>query len=143
MLYLWLKSFHIVFVVTWFAGLFYIFRLFVYHAQHKDYEVIAAAYSTMERKLLYGIMHPSMFLTIVFGSLLAAMNPDILNQHWFHAKIGAVLVLVAYQIYAGIIQSRFARGNYCLSERACRWINEMPGILLVAIVLLVTFRPWI
>ena len=140
-LYLWLKAFHIIFMVAWFAGLFYIFRLFVYHVKFKDKPELAQAYTLMERKLLYIIMHPAMFLTIVFGGLLIWQDRSVLSAPWFHMKLFAVLLLIAYQMLAGMTAKRFAMGDYYLSERACRILNEIPTILLIAIVILVVVKP--
>ena len=142
MAYLWLKAFHLIFMVAWFAGLFYIFRLFVYHAKFRDNPEMRDAYALMERKLLYIIMHPAMALTILFGFLLVAQNPAVLQAPWFHAKLILVLVLVCYQVFSGITHKRFARGDFFLSEKACRIINEVPTILLVAIVILVVVKPF-
>jgi len=140
-LYLWLKAFHIIFMVAWFAGLFYIFRLFVYHAKFKDQPELASAYVLMERKLLYIIMHPAMTLTIIFGGLLIWQNPPVLTAPWFHMKLFAVLLLIAYQMLAAMTAKRFAQGDFYLSERACRIINEIPTLLLIAIVILVVVKP--
>lgn len=139
--YLWLKALHIISVVAWFAGLFYIFRLFVYHVKHRDNPEMARAYGEMERKLLYMIMHPAMLMTILFGLLLISQNPAVLRAPWFHLKLGLVLLLIAYQIFAGITQKRFARGDFFLSERACRIINEVPTVVLIAIVILTVVKP--
>lgn len=141
MSYLWLKAFHIIFMVAWFAGLFYIFRLFVYHAKHKDNPQITAAYIVMERKLLYIIMHPAMMLTLILGMLLISLNPSVIYARWFHFKLTAVLLLIAYQVLAGITHKKFSQGNYIFSEKACRIINEVPTILLILIVILVVVKP--
>jgi len=140
--YLWLKAFHIISMVAWFAGLFYIFRLFVYHVKFKDQAATAQAYQVMERKLLYVIMHPAMLFTILFGILLVTLNPPILRAPWFWLKILCVLGLIAYQIFASIVAKRFASGDFFLSEKACRLINEVPTLLLIAIVILVVVKPF-
>lgn len=139
--YLWLKALHIIFVVAWFAGLFYIFRLFVYHVKHKDEDNMAAAYRVMEKKLLTIIMYPAMILTLVFGGLLISINPSVLTAPWFHFKMAAVLFLIGYQILATITYARFAEGDYIFSERLCRILNEIPTILLIMIVILATVKP--
>lgn len=142
MIYLWLKAFHIIFMVAWFAGLFYIFRLFVYHAKYRDQANMREAYALMERKLLYIIMHPAMLLTLLLGIMLIALNPSVMQAPWFHAKLLGVVFLIGYQIFAGITAKRFARGDFFLSEKACRMINEVPTLLLIAIVILVVVKPW-
>lgn len=142
MSYLWLKAFHIIFMVAWFAGLFYIFRLFVYHAKFQGDPKMREAYSLMERKLLFIIMHPAMALTILFGFLLIAQNPAVLSAAWFHAKLLLVLFLVIYQVFAGITHRRFTRGDFFLSEKACRIINEIPTLILIGVVILVVVKPF-
>ena len=142
MVYLWLKAFHLISMVAWFAGLFYIFRLFVYHVKYRDQENMRLAYVQMERKLLYIIMHPAMLLTVLLGILLIALNPAVLRAPWFHVKLLAVLGLIGYQIFAGITAKRFARGDFFLSEKACRLINEVPTLLLILIVIMVVVKPW-
>ncbi len=141
MLYLWIKAFHIIFMVAWFAGLFYIFRLFVYHVKFKDDSKMAQTYSMMEKKLLYMISHPAMGMTLLFGIWMLVLNPDLFKQGWMHAKLGAVVLLMAYQIFSGITFRRFRKGDYFLSEKACRIMNEVPTLLLIVMVLLVILKP--
>jgi putative membrane protein len=141
MLYLWIKAFHIIFMVAWFAGLFYIFRLFVYHVKFKEDPKMAEVDSTMEKKLLYMISHPAMGATLGFGIWMLVLNPDLLKQPWMHLKLSAVLLLMAYQFFSGITFRRFRKGHYFLSEKACRVINEVPSLLLIVIVLLVILKP--
>lgn len=140
-MYLWFKSFHLISMVAWFAGLFYIFRLFVYHVKSKGQKNMEEAYSLMEKKLLYQIMHPAMFLTILFGGILVVLNPDILRQKWFYTKLVAVVLLIAYHDFAGRVRKRFLSGDFFLSEKACRIINEVPTLLLIVIVILAVVRP--
>ncbi|MCP5467697.1 MAG: protoporphyrinogen oxidase HemJ [Deltaproteobacteria bacterium] len=141
-LYQWSRALHIIFMVAWFAGLFYIFRLFVYHAKFKNNSEICQAYSLMERKLLYIIMHPAMLLTIILGIILISLNPAVMKAPWMHAKLTFVVLLIAYQIFAGITHKRFTKGDFFLSEKTCRFINEVPTIALIAIVILVVVRPF-
>lgn len=140
-MYLWIKAFHLIFMVAWFAGLFYIFRLYVYHVKYKDQDNMCKAYEVMEKKLLYVIMHPAMLLTIVLGVIMLWMNPVTLSKPWFHIKALAVIALIAYQVFAGITRKKFAKGNFFLSEKACRIINEVPTILLIVIVILAIIKP--
>lgn len=102
---------------------------------------MAEAYSVMEKKLLYAISHPAMALTLGFGIWMLILNPSLMKQTWLHAKLGAVALLIAYQIFSGITFKRFKKGDYFLSEKACRWINEVPALLLIVIVLLVVLKP--
>ncbi len=141
-IYQWTRALHIIFMVAWFAGLFYIFRLFVYHAKHQGKTELCQAYSVMERKLLYMIMHPAMLLTIIAGVVLIALNPAVMKAGWMHAKLTFVFLLIGYQIFAGITLKKFSKGNFFLSEKACRWINEIPTVCLIAIVIFVVIRPF-
>lgn len=142
MTYQYVKAFHIIAMVAWFAGLFYIFRLFVYHVKHRERPGMAEAYAEMERKLMRIIMDPAMLVTTVLGVWLLAQNPGFLKQGWMHAKLSAVLLLIGYHVFAGITRRRFARGDYFLSERACRFINEAPTLLLIFIVIMVVVKPF-
>jgi len=140
-MYLWIKAFHLIFMVTWFAGLFYIFRLFVYHVKFKDQENMCKAYEIMEKKLIYMISHPAMLLTIITGVFMLAKNPAVFKSGWFHGKLLAVVLLIGYQIFAGITRRKFAKGNFFLTEKACRLINEVPTLLLIVIVILAIVKP--
>jgi putative membrane protein len=142
MTYQWIKAFHIIAMVAWFAGLFYIFRLYVYHVKHRERPGMAEAYAEMERKLLRIIMDPAMTVTLVLGIALIVMNPVVMKQGWMHVKLTAVVLLMGYHIFAGITRRRFARGDYFLSERACRMINEVPTLLLIVAVLMVVLKPF-
>jgi putative membrane protein len=136
---LWIKSFHIIFMVTWFAGLFYLPRLFVYHATSKD-TVSRERFKIMERKLYFGIMTPGALLTIGFGMWLWLQYG--FHGGWLHAKLALVAVLVLYHIYCGklLLDFRYERNRH--SEFFYRWINEIPVLLLIAIVLLVELQPF-
>lgn len=142
MAYAWLKALHLISMVAWFAGLFYIFRLFVYHAKFKENKELCDAYALMERKLLYVIMHPAMLATIVFGVLLILQNPGYMKMGWLHAKLLLVVFLIGYQVFAGITRRRFASGNFFLSEKACRMINEVPTLILIGVVILAVVKPF-
>ena len=139
--YLWIKAFHIIFMVAWFAGLFYIFRLFVYHVKHKDRPEVVQVLNVMESKLLRIIMAPALFFTILLGSFLIVLNPAVLYAGWFHAKLTGVFFLILYHILAVMTHRQFARGNYWLSEKACRMINEIPTLCLFLVVILVVVKP--
>ena len=136
---LWVKALHIVFVVSWFAGLFYLPRLFVYHAQATDPATIET-FKVMERKLYRGIMTPTMVLTLVFGGWLWLGYG--ISGGWLHAKLVLVLVLVAYHFWMGKLRRDFANGANTRSHVFYRWVNELPLVLLLAIVLLVVLKPF-
>jgi protoporphyrinogen IX oxidase len=142
MLYLWLKALHIIAMVCWFAGLFYLPRLFVYHAMSED-EASRQRFCVMERKLYRGIMLPSMIATLVFGIWLLSLNPSLyLSQGWMHAKLTLVFLLIGYHHACGAQLKRFARGENQRSHVFYRWFNEAPVLALVAIVILVVVRPF-
>ena len=137
---LWLKAFHIIFVVTWFAGLFYLPRLFVYYAMSDDKKT-RATLVTMQRKLL-GITHVGGVLALFFGLWMVIVMPAWLTQAWMQAKLGLVLALIAYHLWCAILVRRFARGEVTHSHVWFRWFNEAPAVLLIAIVLLVVLKPF-
>ncbi|MHC8385158.1 protoporphyrinogen oxidase HemJ [Pseudomonas sp. LB3P14] len=142
MLYLWLKALHIVSMVCWFAALFYLPRLFVYHAQSED-TVSKERFCIMERKLYRGIMGPAMIATLIFGIALIALNPSIFSQGaWIHAKLTLVVILIGYHHMCGAQVKRFARGENTRSHVFYRWFNEVPVLILLAIVILVVVRPF-
>ncbi len=136
---LWIKSLHVIFMVTWFAGLFYLPRLFVYHAMSTDQPSIDR-FKIMERKLFYGIMTPGGVLTIVFGMWLWLGYG--FSGAWLHAKLTLVLVLVAYHIYCGKLLSDFKHDRNTRSHIFYRWFNEFPVLLMVAIIILVIVKPF-
>ena len=139
---LWVKSFHIIAMTTWFAALFYLPRLFVYHAMSDD-EISNERFKIMERKLFYGIMTPSAILTIIFGLVL--LNgyawEAFSNTVWLQTKLWLVVVLVAYHIYCGKLLKDFKFDRNQKSHVYYRWFNEFPVLLLIAIVILVIVKP--
>ena len=139
---LWLKAFHVIAVICWFAGLFYLPRLFVYHAQANDKESIER-FKIMERKLYRGIMWPSMVFTIALGIAMIFYAPDYYwAQHWLHAKLALVLLLVVYHFFCGYYRQQFANDNNQKSHVFYRVFNELPVLLLFAIVILVVVKPF-
>lgn len=139
---LWLKAFHVIAVICWFAGLFYLPRLFVYHAQANDKESIER-FKIMERKLYRGIMWPSMVFTIALGIAMIFYAPDYyLPQAWLHAKLALVTLLVIYHFFCGYYRQQFANDNNQKSHVFYRVFNELPVLLLVAIVILVVVKPF-
>ncbi len=140
--FLTVKAFHIIFMVTWFAGLFYLPRLFVYHASTED-SVGIKRFKIMERKLLWGITTPGAILTLAFGLWLLALYPDgaLANLAWLKWKLALVALLIAY--HGGCIKL-WLDFKYDRNRRShvwYRWYNEAPVLLLVAIVLLVVLKP--
>ena len=141
MLYLWVKALHIIAIVCWFAGLFYLPRLFVYHAMAED-QPSRERFTVMERKLYRGIMNPSMIATLLLGGWLLYLNPGWLQMGWLHAKLTLVAVLVGYHHVCGVQLKRFARGENARSHVFYRWFNEVPVLFLLAIVILVVVKPF-
>ena len=140
-MYLWIKAFHIIAVVTWFAGLFYLPRLFVYHAQSED-SVSNERFKVMERKLYRGIMLPSMVLAIGLGIWMLMLMPAWLAQGWMHAKLSLVIALVAYHFSCAVLLKQFAEDRNTRSHVFYRWFNEAPVLVLVGAVILVVVKPF-
>jgi putative membrane protein len=136
---LWIKSFHIIFMITWFAGLFYLPRLFVYHAMSEDRPSIER-FKIMERKLFFGIMTPGGVLTLLSGAWLWLGYG--FHGGWLAAKLALVAVLVVYHLYCGRLMFDFKRDRNRHGHVFYRWLNEFPVVLLVAIVLLVELQPF-
>lgn len=136
----WLEAFHIIFVVTWFAGLFYLPRLFVYASLHPDGSRFALL-MTMQRRLLV-ITHIGGAFALAFGISLLVIRPHYLAFGWMHAKLALVIGLIAYHAWCAVIVARFAQGRNRHGDRWYRWFNEIPSVFLVAIVILVVVRPF-
>ncbi len=136
---LWIKSLHIVFVVAWFAGLFYLPRLFVYHAQSAD-AVSNERFKVMERKLYRGIMTPSMVLTLAFGVWMWLGYG--FSGNWLRAKLVLVGLLVGYHFWLGRRVADFATDRNRRGHVFYRWMNEIPLVFLAAIVVLVVVKPF-
>ncbi|HTS84818.1 MAG TPA: protoporphyrinogen oxidase HemJ [Usitatibacter sp.] len=136
---LWIKSLHIIAMVAWFAALFYLPRLFVYHAMSTD-SASRDRFIVMERKLYRGIMTPAMVATIVFGTWLWLGYG--FTGGWLYAKLFLVALLVAYHFWMGSIARDFARGAPTRSHVFYRWVNELPTVLLIAIVVLAVVKPF-
>ena len=133
------KSLHLIFMVTWFAGLFYLPRLFVYHAQASD-PVSLERFKLMERKLFWGIATPGGVLTVVFG-LWLWLGWFQGAGGWLHAKLALVALLVAYHVWCGKLLMDFREGRNTRSHVWLRWFNEVPVVILVAAVFLAVFKP--
>ena len=137
---LWIKSFHIIFMVAWFAGLFYLPRLFVYHTLAED-RISIERFKIMERKLYLGIMTPCMILTIGLGVWLWLGYG--FRGGWMHAKLALVLVLIAHHFYLGKLIEDFKHDRNKHGHVFYRWLNEIPALpALIAIVILVIVKPF-
>ena len=131
------KTLHIIFMVTWFAGLFYLPRLYVYHAQAED-QISKDRFKIMERKLFWGIMTPGAVLTVLFGVLLIEYHG---MSYWLKMKILLVFVLALYHVWCGVLLERFKTDSNSHSHVWYRVFNEVPVIFLVLIVALVVYKP--
>lgn len=140
-MYLWIKAFHIIAVVTWFAALFYLPRLFVYHAQAED-SISRERFKIMERKLYRGIMTPSMLIAVALGLCLLWLQPAWFTQGWLHAKLTLVVTLIVYHFYCGTLLKRFAQDRNTRSHVFYRWFNEAPVLVLLGAVILVVVKPF-
>jgi putative membrane protein len=136
---LWIKALHIIFMVTWFAALFYLPRLFVYHAMSDD-TVSIERFKIMERKLFFGIMTPGALLTVAFGIWLWLGYG--FSGGWLHAKLALVAVLLAYHAYCGKLLADFKYDRNRHGHVFYRWLNEMPVLILFAVVILVVVKPF-
>ena len=138
----WLEAFHIMSVITWFAGIFYLPRLFVYHAMSDD-QISKDRFVIMERKLFKGIMTPSAIATVLFGSWLIASAPDYyLRQGWLHAKLTLVVLLIIYHISCWWFMVRFREDRNTHSHKFFRFYNEAPVLVMIAVVILVVVKPF-
>lgn len=141
---LWIKALHIIFVVTWFAGLFYLPRLFVYHAMAAQTDRTGIErFKIMERKLYYGIMTPGAIFSLLFGTWLISYNlSGYMHAGWMHAKLGIVMLLILYHLYLGYLLKQFKLDKNQHNHIFYRILNEIPVLFLVAIVILVVVKPF-
>jgi putative membrane protein len=145
MAYLWFKSFHIIGFVVWFAGLFYLVRLFIYHveatAQPEPAQgILKQQYGIMEKRLYHIITMPGMIVTIAMALGILWTEPEVLKQGWLHAKLGFVAVLIGYHFYCGRLMKQLAENRCQWSSQKLRALNEAPTLLLLVIVLLAIFK---
>jgi putative membrane protein len=139
--YLTLKALHLIFMVCWFAVLFYLPRLFVYHAAAED-QISRDRFKIMERKLYYGIGMPSVIGTLVFGTAMLIINPVWLQMGWMHIKLTLIVALVIYHFWCGVHLKRFARDENQKGHVYFRFFNEAPVIALLAIIFLAVLKPF-
>lgn len=140
-----IKSLHIIFVVTWFAGLFYIVRLFIYDVEaaneaNPKKEILQQQYRQMQKRLWYGITWPSMFLTLTFGTWMIALNPDLLKMGFMHVKLTLVALLVVYHCYCHLVFMSLKNGENKYTSHGLRLLNEVATLFLVAIVFVIVMK---
>ncbi len=140
---MWLKALHLMFMVTWFAGLFYLPRLFVYHAMSED-EISNERFKIMERKLFFGIMTPGMILTLVFGIWMLADYAWALygSAGWLHAKMLIIVLMVVYHVLCGRWLFAFKHNANRHGHVYYRWMNEVPVLFLAIVVWLAVLKPF-
>ena len=143
--YYWFKAFHIIGVVVWFAGLFYLVRLFVYHAEANEEQepkrtILKNQYMLMEKRLYNIITTPGMFLTVIMAMGIVSTDKTVLQSWWLHIKLLFVGLLVIYHYYCGRIIKQLEQDTCLWTGKQFRMLNEAPTILLVSIVLLVIFK---
>ena len=142
MAYLIVKAIHVIAAIAWFAGLFYIFRLYVYHTENRHNQEVTALFAVMERRLYYAIMWPAMVVTTAMGVAMIVLLPEWIFAGWLHIKLGALVFLYGYHFYSGYIRKKLSQGIYLLTSQQCRMINEVPTLILILIVVMVIIRPF-
>lgn len=140
--YLWLKSLHIIAMVAWMAGMFYLPRLFVYHVNAAKDGELSETLKVMERRLLRIIINPAMSFTWIFGLLLLWANPSLMQEGWIHVKLTAVLLLSALHGLLARHRKQFLKDANVHTERYYQILNEVPTVLLILIVVMVVVRPF-
>ena len=140
---MWLKALHLIFMVTWFAGLFYLPRLFVYHAMSED-PISIDRFKVMERKLYFGIMTPGMLLTLVFGiwMLIDYAWATFHTAGWLHVKLTLIVLLVGFHFYCGYCVKAFRDDRNTHTHVFFRWMNEIPVLFLFGIIILASVKPF-
>ena len=141
-LYFTIKALHLMAIISWFAGLFYLPRLFVYHAENQKNQDCCDMLVVMERKLLRFIMNPAMLLTWSFGMTMVIMNPSVAQGGWFHTKMALVVVLSGYHMSLAVYRRRFAEGRNVKSGKFFRLYNEVPTVIMIVVVLLAVLKPF-
>ncbi len=145
MAYYWYKAFHVIGIVVWFAGLFYLARLFVYHVEANEQPepastILKNQYQLMEKRLYNIITTPGMVVTVAMAIGLLTTEPEVLKQGWLHIKLLFVVFLIAYHFYCGYLMKQLAEGKCGWNSQQLRALNEAPTVLLLAIVLLAIFK---
>lgn len=140
--YDWIKALHVIAVISWMAGLLYLPRLFVYHADADKGSELSETLKIMERKLLRLIMNPAMIAAYLFGLLMIYANPGLMAGGWLHAKIFFVILLTAFHHLLGRWRKKFLRDENMHKAKFYRQVNEIPTILMIGIVIFVIVKPF-
>lgn len=141
-IYLWIKSVHLIAIIAWMAGMMYLPRLFIYHFQSEKGGEAEAKFVVMERRLLKGIINPSMIAVWVLGILMLVANPATLSSGWFHIKLAFVLIISGIHGFYASSRRKFEAGERPRSEKFWRIMNEAPFVLLIGIVFLAVLKPF-
>ncbi|SNZ10197.1 putative membrane protein [Persephonella hydrogeniphila] len=142
-MYLWIKAFHIISVISWMAVLFYLPRLFVYHVENKDKKEFLSVVKIMEYKLYKYIGVPAFWGTVLTGVGMIALNPDIFKSGgWIHLKLTVALLLIAYFFHLSVIRKRLERDICEKSGKFFRMYNEVPTVLMIIIVIMAVVKPF-
>ena len=139
--YLWIKALHVISVLAWMAGLFYLPRLYVYHVNADKGSELSETLKIMERRLLFAIMHPAMISSAIFGTLLL-FEIDAWDQGWLHAKLTCVFLMIVFHFHLAKYRNDFKDDKNTKSEKFYRMINEVPTVLMVIIVIMVIVKPF-
>ncbi|NVK18700.1 MAG: protoporphyrinogen oxidase HemJ [Methylocystaceae bacterium] len=139
--YLWFKALHVISVLAWMAGLFYLPRLYVYHTQAEVGSELSETFKVMERRLLRAIMNPAMISSVIFGGLLL-MEIDAWKEGWLHVKLLCIVGMIGFHIMLGKYRKDFLVDNNQKSEKFYRMINEVPTLLMIVIVIMVIVKPF-
>lgn len=142
MSYEWVKALHVLSVISWMAGLLYLPRLFVYHAGAAPGSETSETFKVMERRLLRGIMNPAMIAAYVFGVWMLVLSPEWLKQPWMHAKLTAVAAMTVSHMAMAKWRRAFAEDRNVRSDRFFRVVNEVPTVLMIAVVVFVIVKPF-
>ena len=141
--YLWIKGLHVISVIAWMAGLLYLPRLYVYHVDAEPGSDKSETFKIMERRLMRGILNPSMMASVMFGLFMVYdSSPAIWQAGWFHAKLTAVVLMLVMHVFCGKWRRAFAEDRNTHSGRFYRIMNEVPAVLMVVIVLMVIVQPF-
>lgn len=141
-LYLWIKALHVISIISWMAGIFYLPRLYVYHCKVRIGSNSDMMLQTMEHKLLRIIMNPAMILSFVFGIWMLTLEPYLLKQGWMHFKLLLVILMTIMHMYFAKCRKKFQTGENANSERFYRLMNEVPVVFMIGIVILVIVMPF-
>jgi len=138
-----LLAVHVIAIISWMAGILYLYHLLVYAAERGQKAEIHALLSLMSRRLYRAITFPAMVVAWFLGLTLILLNPGLLSQSWMHLKLISIILLTGFTFYAGVLTAQFGRGEALPSGKTLRFLNEVPTLLMVVIVVMVIVRPFV